>query len=159
MTGDQLPRASSGQTLVIDGDLWNRLMDRIERNGRMYACPPLMLSDNGGGKVLSLVQTPSGSSLARVIATSAGTVSGVTLKCKTVTKDTTTGVGSEFDVQLCQGHAIGDVFYAIKSQNGTDNVGVDWIEHLTLTPNTNRYRIVQVMDTTGRIGIDSARFE
>jgi hypothetical protein len=100
----------------------------------------------------------SGSSLARVVATSAGTYTG-TLKCKAVTKDTTTGTGSEFDVQLLQGHAVGDVFFAIKSGNGTDNVGVDWVEHLMLTPSTVRYRLLQVEDATGRLGIDSARFE
>ena len=59
MTGSQFPRAASGTQLVIDGDLWNRLMDQVERNGRLYACPPLLLADGPGGKVLSVIQVPS----------------------------------------------------------------------------------------------------
>jgi hypothetical protein len=48
----------------------------------------------------------------------------------------------------------------MKTQNGTDNVSVDWIEYLTLTPMPNkRYETVQVIDNTGHLGIDSNRFE
>jgi hypothetical protein len=81
--------------------------------------------------------------------------------CRKLVKDdpSHTTTGGDVNVKFIQGHQIGDFLYAVKMDNGTDVVGTTWVEILTLPQPKSQYQLVQVVDGTGRLGIDSARYE
>jgi hypothetical protein len=56
-------------------------------------------------------------------------------------------------IYTTQGHGVDDILLAVKSQNGTEG-GTDWQEVLHIIPSTDRRKVVQVIDTVGRLGLD-----
>ena len=66
---------------------------------------------------------------------------------------------AEGDVEALasQGHAKDDSIYVAEVANGTSRENCTRIEVLTLKPSTNRYQVVQVIDNTGRLGLDWVR--
>jgi hypothetical protein len=46
--------------VVLEGKLYNRLVDELERQGRLSVAPPLRLTDTGAGRLLSFPRPPRG---------------------------------------------------------------------------------------------------
>lgn len=73
---------------------------------------------------------------------------------------TTLGTGV-FVITTIMGHAVDDIIYAVS----IDNVIPDpdfpedtmWLEVLKIDPSTAKYKVVQVVDTVGRLGLDWVR--
>ena len=66
------------------------------------------------------------------------------------------GEGASVSVLCAQGHGSGDVIFAAMVRNGT-GTDADYVEILRPTPSTDRYKVLQVTDTTGRLGLDWVR--
>ena len=155
MTGIRLNRTSH-EHVVLTGAMWNQLCDVLERLDRFAVAPPLYFARNdAAGRVLAVNAPPGGGKITRVKVKGSIT-SGY---FPAVKWDGTTETWAQFNVRAVQGHATNDTTYAVQVEGGTDVPGVTWIEYLALPVSTNRYQQVQVIDATGRIGIDSARFE
>lgn len=58
----KFPRTNEDM-VVIQGKIWNALVDEVERLGRLVVAPPLRLQNVAGGMVLSLSSRRAGLSL------------------------------------------------------------------------------------------------
>jgi hypothetical protein len=120
-----------------------------------------MLADNGTGRVLSVVRTAGGGRLYRMRVTNANPgVSGLVLARNW---DGTNESGAEVPVKAVQGHPPGGELYAMQVVGNTDasysGQPVAWLEWLVLPVSTIPYRVVQVIDTAGRLGVESVALE
>jgi hypothetical protein len=55
----RFPRTSE-DLVVVQGTLWNRLVDEVERQGRLTVAPPLRLQDVPGGRLLTVAMQQAG---------------------------------------------------------------------------------------------------
>src|SRR4051812_43215546 len=117
MIGERLPRTTADR-VAVSGELWNRLMDRIERLERLAVTPPLMLADNGAGRVLSLVRQAGGGKVTRMKVTNAAPGGANVMLAKKY--DGTATSGSDVPVRIVQGHPPGGELYAIPADGNTD---------------------------------------
>lgn len=65
--------------------------------------------------------------------------------------------GDEVKIKAIQGHSLNDILYAEPVENGTDVTDAEWIELLTPAISTDKYKVIQVIDTQGKLGLDWVR--
>jgi hypothetical protein len=153
---------TSHEHVVLTGAMWNQLCDTIERLDRFAVAPPLyLMRDDKAGRVVAVNLPPPGGQILRVKVKAVSV--GGDIKHMTVVKwDGTSEIGAQFSMRAQQGHAVGDgasTLVCATQVNSTDLADVTWLEQLVFDPGTTRYQVLQRIDSTGRLGIDSARVE
>lgn len=159
-------RLAPGQR-KLNGESENRLRTAVE--GLIGSAGANAIVSPTDGIVARRSPAPASAQLTRMKVKAVFGVGSHFAYLRAVEWDGTTEIGDQVWVLKAQGHAVDDNIIAQKVRHGTGQTAgtsgsyvagpVEWLEMLYLTPSPYPSRVIQVMDSTGKLAIETHTVE